>query len=138
MGIVPENEHLPGLEGAGVVRRIGAATSGVKVGQRVLVYEKGTFANRVQVTSARTYPIPNSMSFEEAATMPSVYLVVIYGLFHVARLRKGQSVLIHSATGGVGIAAIQLCRYAGAEVTIRLTGSRSALLIILDLLHCRH
>jgi hypothetical protein len=64
MGIVPENEHLPGLEGAGVIRRVGKFGSRFKVGQRVLVYEKGTFANRVQLTPERVYPLPDSMSFE--------------------------------------------------------------------------
>jgi NADPH:quinone reductase-like Zn-dependent oxidoreductase len=64
MGIVPENEHLPGLEGAGVIRRVGSLVSSLKVGQRVLVYEKGTFANRVQVTPERVYSLPTSMSFE--------------------------------------------------------------------------
>ncbi len=64
MGIVPENEHLPGLEGAGVIRRVGGSISSLKVGQRVLVYEKGTFANRIQLTAARVHPLPDSMSFE--------------------------------------------------------------------------
>jgi NADPH:quinone reductase-like Zn-dependent oxidoreductase len=64
MGIVPENEHLPGLEGAGVIRRVGSLVSSLNVGQRVLVYEKGTFANRIQVTPERVYPLPASMSFE--------------------------------------------------------------------------
>ncbi|KAI9742768.1 MAG: hypothetical protein M1818_003497 [Claussenomyces sp. TS43310] len=116
MGIVPENEHTPGLEGAGIVRRIGNAKCSFKVGERVLVYEKGTFANRVQLTPERCFRLPDSMSFEDAATMPSVYLVAIYGLYHVAKLQKGQSVLIHSASGGVGIAAIQLCKHVGAQI----------------------
>lgn len=49
--------------------------------------------------------------------MSSVYLVTIYGLFHIAQIKKGQTVLIHSASGGVGIAAIQLCQYIGATVS---------------------
>ncbi len=64
MGIVPENEHLPGLEGAGVIRRVGSSVSSLKAGQRVLMYVKGTFANRIQVTPERVYPLPDSMSFE--------------------------------------------------------------------------
>lgn len=64
MGIVPENEHLPGLEGAGVIRRVGSLVSTFKVGQRVLVYEKGTFANRIQVSPERVHSLPDSMSFE--------------------------------------------------------------------------
>lgn len=48
--------------------------------------------------------------------MPSVYLVAIYGLYHIAQMKRGQTVLLHSATGGVGIAAIQLCKHMGATV----------------------
>ncbi len=66
MGIVPENEHLLGLEGSGIIRRVGTCTTSLKIGQRVLVYEKGTFANRIQLTPERVYPLPDSMSFEVA------------------------------------------------------------------------
>jgi NADPH:quinone reductase-like Zn-dependent oxidoreductase len=114
MAIVPENQHLLGLEGAGNIRRPGSTS--YKVGQRVLVFEKGTFANRIIATTERVYPIPDSMSFEEAATLASVYLVSVYSLYDLANTQKGQRVLIHSATGGLGIACIQLCRHIGAEV----------------------
>ncbi|KAL3419948.1 beta-ketoacyl synthase domain-containing protein [Phlyctema vagabunda] len=116
MGIVPENQYLLGLEGAGVVKRAGKSVTKVKVGQRVMVYEKGTFANKIHATEDSIFPLPDSMTYEEAATLPSVYMVSMYGLFNVAHMHKGQSVLIHSASGGVGIAAIQLCKYIGAEV----------------------
>lgn len=69
MGIVPEDEYRPGLEGAGVIRRVGNMVSSLKIGQRVLVYEKGTFANRIQVTPERVYPLPDSMSFEVCGPM---------------------------------------------------------------------
>lgn len=101
MGIVPENEHLLGLEGAGTIRRAGSTS--YKVGDRVLVFEKGTFANRIIVTTERVYPIPDWMSFEEAATLASVYLVSLYSLQDLANTQPGQRVLIHSATGGLGI-----------------------------------
>ena len=117
MGIVPENQYLLGLEGAGIVRRVGkVAASQYHVGQRVLVFEKGTFGNRIIATTERTHAIPNSMSFEEAATLPSVYLTAIYSIFDLANTQKGHRVLIHSASGGLGIASIQLCHYLGAEV----------------------
>lgn len=64
MGIVPENEYLLGLEGAGVIRRIGSSVHSLKVGQRVLLHNKGTFANRLQVFPEKVHPIPDSMSFE--------------------------------------------------------------------------
>lgn len=114
MGIVPENEHLLGLEGAGTVIRPGSTR--YSIGDRVLVFEKGTFANRVIATTERVYPIPDWMSYEEAATLASVYLVSLYSLYDLANVQPGQRVLIHSATGGLGIACIQICRHIGAEV----------------------
>ena len=64
MGIIPENQHLLGLEGAGVIRRVGRSASQFTVGQRVLVFEKGTFGNRIIATTERTYGIPDDMTFE--------------------------------------------------------------------------
>lgn len=101
-----------------IVTRVSPGIDSFKVGQRVVVFVKGCFANRIQARPGFVHGIPDSMSFEEAATLPGVYMTSIYGLFDLAKLRKGQSVLIHSAAGGVGIAAIQLCQYAGAEVRI--------------------
>ncbi|KAI4264333.1 MAG: hypothetical protein L6R42_000544 [Xanthoria sp. 1 TBL-2021] len=116
MGIIPENQHLLGLEGAGTIRRVGKSASQFTIGQRVLVFEKSTFANRIIATTERTYAIPDSMTFEEASTLPSVYLTAIYSLFDLANTQNGHRVLIHSATGGLGLASIQLCQYLGAEV----------------------
>ena len=64
MGIVPENQHLLGLEGAGIIRRAGPLASHFTVGQRVLVFERGTFGNRIIATKERTYAIPDDMTFE--------------------------------------------------------------------------
>ncbi|KAI4952622.1 Type I Iterative PKS [Alternaria rosae] len=117
MGIVPENNHLLGLEGAGIIRRVGAKlNTPFHVGQRVLVFEKGTFANRIIATTERTIAIPEWLSYEDAATLPSVYLTALYSLFDLANLKQGDRVLIHSATGGLGIAAIQICQAVGATV----------------------
>lgn len=64
MGIIPENQHLLGLEGAGVIKRVGKSASQFTVGQRVLVFEKGTFGNRIIATMECTHAIPDDMSFE--------------------------------------------------------------------------
>lgn len=64
MGIVPENQYLLGLEGAGVVRRVGKLANDYKAGQRVLIFKKGTFANRSIATTERVHHIPDTMSFE--------------------------------------------------------------------------
>ncbi|KAL4867992.1 hypothetical protein BDV12DRAFT_209443 [Aspergillus spectabilis] len=117
MGIVPENEHLLGVEGAGIVRRVGKDVP-YSPGDRVVVFEKGCFANRVQVTKERAHLLPASLSFEDAATLMGVYLTSLYCLFNLANLRRGQSVLIHSAAGGIGISSIHLAKYVGAEIYV--------------------
>ncbi|CAP62086.1 uncharacterized protein PODANS_5_380 [Podospora anserina S mat+] len=105
-----------GLECAGVVSAVGpgAASNGPKVGDRVAVGAFNSYATRVKARIVAK--IPDEMSFEEAATIPSVYCTVIHGLLDLARLKAGQSVLIHSACGGIGIAAIHVARMVGAEI----------------------
>ncbi|KAI0538967.1 hypothetical protein GGR58DRAFT_525418 [Xylaria digitata] len=116
LGIVPENEYLLGLEGAGVIIRVGSEVSGYRVGNRVAVYGRGSFSNRVRLPKEGVFLLPDSVSFEKAATMCIVYFTVVYGLMEIVQLKRGQSILIHSSTGGVGVASIQLCRYIGAEI----------------------
>ncbi|KAI0601372.1 hypothetical protein F4775DRAFT_582241 [Biscogniauxia sp. FL1348] len=116
MGIVPENEYLLGHEGAGVITRVGSEVDSYRVGDRVAVHSRGSFCNRVRLPKEGVFLLPDSVSFEEAATMCIVYFTVLYGLMEVAKLKRGQSILIHSATGGVGVASVQLCQYLGAEI----------------------
>ncbi|KAJ5446897.1 hypothetical protein N7445_001718 [Penicillium cf. griseofulvum] len=118
MGIVPDNEYMLGLECGGVVKRLGPGVDKFKVGDRVCMLKGGSYANRVRTHVDRCHIIPDSMTFEEAATLPSVYLCSLYSMYHMANLREGQSVLIHSATGGVGIACIQLAQYKKAEIYV--------------------
>ncbi|OAA57318.1 Beta-ketoacyl synthase [Cordyceps fumosorosea ARSEF 2679] len=118
MGIVPENEYTLGYEAAGIVKRLGPGVTKFKVGDRVCFLANGSYANRLQVPYQRAHVFPDTISFEEAATIPSVYLASIYSLYHLGNLRAGQTVLIHSATGGVGISAIQLAVHKGAEVFV--------------------
>lgn len=117
MGIVPEDEHMIGCECAGVIRRVGAGVKGFKVGDRVVAQINGTYVNHIQVVTDRVYPIPDKMSFVDAATIPLVYLTAIYSLYHLGNLQEGQSVLIHSAAGGVGMAAIQLAKHKKCDVS---------------------
>ncbi|PNY20705.1 Polyketide synthase [Tolypocladium capitatum] len=116
MGIVPENQHLLGLEGAGKIRRVGKNADIYKPGDRVLVFKKGCFGNRVIASVERTHHIPEWMSYEEASTLASVYLTALYSIYDLANTKRGDKVLIHSASGGLGIAAIQICQFIGAEV----------------------
>jgi NADPH:quinone reductase-like Zn-dependent oxidoreductase len=118
MGIVPENEHLLGLEGSGIVRRVGNKAGTFHVGDRVAILKNGTFANRIQCPIERAHHIPSDMSFKDAATIPLVYLTSMYSLFDIGGLEKGKSVLIHSAAGGVGLSSIQLAQWIGADIFV--------------------
>ena len=113
-GLIPGNQRVLGYEGAGTIIRSAAISH--RTGQRVLFAKPGSFANRIIVEKELVHPIPDSVSFEEAATLGAVYPVAIYSLFELSNTRRGQRVLIHSAAGGLGIACIQLCQYIAAEV----------------------
>lgn len=117
MGIVPGDERMLGGEAAGIVTKVSPGVESIEVGQRVVVFSRGCFANKVTAPFRRVHNIPDLMSFEEAATLCAVYLTSIYSLFDLASIGPGKKVLIHSAAGGVGIAAIQLAQYAGADVS---------------------
>ena len=105
-----------GMEASGVVRRAGMAVEGLEPGDEVVFVDGGCIANRVVVGQHRVFPKPAGLSMEEAASSLSVYVTSYYALIHLARLRKGQRVLIHSAMGGIGQAAIALAHDVGAEV----------------------
>lgn len=90
MGIVPENEHMIGCECAGHITRIGAGVTGLKAGDRVVAQTNGTYVNRLQCVVDRVHRIPDALSFEDAATIPLVYLTAIYALFYLGNLKEGQ------------------------------------------------
>ncbi|KAI8177403.1 Highly reducing polyketide synthase FUM1 [Colletotrichum sp. SAR 10_75] len=116
MGIVDSANSRMGLEAAGVVREIGPNVRALAPGDRVFVFGGGCFSTGITISEKLCVKIPDSLSFEDAATMPCVFSTVIHGLLEVGRLEPGDSVLIHSACGGVGLAAMQICKMAGAEI----------------------
>lgn len=103
MGLYPEappKPFVPGYEVAGVAE-----------GRRVVAVTRfGGYAEKVAVHRSRVFPLPELLSFEEGAAIPVVYLTAWCALEGLARVRSGDRVLIHSAAGGVGIAAIQLAK----------------------------
>ncbi|POR37432.1 Polyketide synthase [Tolypocladium paradoxum] len=116
MGIVEASENGFGLEAAGIVRRTGPNVKDLKVGDRVMLIAHCAFATQIVVSENLCEKIPDDLSFEDAATMPCVFATSIYSIFTVGNLKKGQSILIHSACGGVGLATIQLAQMVGAEI----------------------
>ncbi|WP_307811684.1 SDR family NAD(P)-dependent oxidoreductase [Streptomyces sp. AV19] len=113
---VPGAEHRPGMECAGVVTAVGAGAGQLAPGDRVFAFGSGTLASHVAVPAATAGRIPDGMGFAEAATLPVVLLTVHHALGRVARLAPGETVLVHGGAGGVGLAALQYARRAGAKV----------------------
>jgi NADPH:quinone reductase-like Zn-dependent oxidoreductase len=121
-GIYPDAPRPPcvvGYEGAGVVEALGTAVQGWSPGQRVLFMKRfGAHSDCVCVPTDLVAPLPDALSFEQGAALPVVYLTAYHMLFRVARVRPGDSLLIHMAAGGVGTAALQLCRSIGNITTL--------------------
>ena len=124
---------IPGHEVAGVVTALGYGTTGLSIGQRVFGltdwYRDGTLAEYVAVEARNLTPLPSDIDFAEGAALVMPGLTAWQGLFEHARLRSGQSVLVHGAAGVVGSMASQLARDAGAYVigTGRADGRQTAL-----------
>ncbi|PGH15529.1 hypothetical protein AJ79_02311 [Helicocarpus griseus UAMH5409] len=105
-----------GFEGAGIISSIGPDVQNLRPGDHVAFSSVGCFSTSLTIPEIACAKIPDSLSLEEAATMPCVYGTAMYGLMEAARLEKKQTVLIHSACGGVGQAAIQIAKMIGAEI----------------------
>ncbi|MFJ8630375.1 SDR family NAD(P)-dependent oxidoreductase [Streptomyces sp. NPDC093568] len=116
LGMYPGDAGRLGHEGAGVVVEVGPGVTGLAVGDRVMGLLDGAFAPTA-VTDARLVArVPEGWSFEQAASVPIVFLTAYYALMDLGRLQAGESVLIHSAAGGVGMAAVQLAQQLGGDV----------------------
>nr|WP_229882520.1 type I polyketide synthase [Streptomyces alanosinicus] len=116
LGMYPGDAQDFGLEGAGVVTEVGPGATGLAVGDRVMGLFSGSFGP-VAVADARTVArVPAGWSFAQAASVPIVFLTAYYALTDLGGLEAGESVLVHAAAGGVGMAATQLARHFGAEV----------------------
>ncbi|WP_329831863.1 SDR family NAD(P)-dependent oxidoreductase [Streptomyces sp. BE133] len=112
---VPEGEGQQSVEGAGVVIETGPGVDSVRPGDRVMGLFDGI--GPVSVTEERLLgPVPAHWSFAQAAAVPVAFLTAYYGLVELGRLRAGERVLVHTATGAVGFAARQLALHLGAEV----------------------
>jgi len=105
-----------GMECAGVVSRVGAGVTRLRVGDAVVAGAVNSFAKYTCVPEKAVFSKPSSLSFEQAVITFVNATPVYYGLIKLANLKKGERVLIHSASGGVGLVAIQMAKLVGAEV----------------------
>ncbi|HEY1412096.1 MAG TPA: SDR family NAD(P)-dependent oxidoreductase, partial [Rhodopila sp.] len=105
-----------GVECAGIVTEIGGAVEAFRVGDRVFGFAPASLGTEAVVPAAFLARIPDTMRSEDAAGIAVAFLTVYYGFHHLAGLRRGERVLVHAASGGVGLAAVQFAQRCGAEV----------------------
>ena len=116
LGMYPGDAGPLGGECAGIITAVGPGVVGWQVGDEVMAVAAGAFRSHVVTACEFIVRKPAGLTFEAAAGLPSVYLTAMYGLTELARLQPGERVLVHSAAGGVGMAATQVARRAGAIV----------------------
>ncbi len=120
-GLYPDAPPLPcvvGYEAAGLIDAVGAGVTRFKEGDRALVLTRfGGHAEAVVVDELQAAPLPDGVSFEEGAAIPVNYLTAYHMMFRTFRIAPGDRVLIHMAAGGVGTAALQLCRTVPGVIT---------------------
>ncbi|KAL7786787.1 putative polyketide synthase [Trichoderma ceciliae] len=116
MGIVEGYKPGLGIECSGVILKVGSSVKGLSPGDRVMAIGHGCFTTNFISDASLVVKMPDNLSFEDAATVPCVYATAIHALINLGGLCEGMSVLVHSACGGVGIAALNICKMMGAEV----------------------
>ena len=113
----PELPFIPGGESAGIVSAIGEGVEGINIGDRVFAMTGlGAFAEKILAPQHAVVKIPESMDFETAAALPMTYGTSLYALKQRAELKKGETLLVLGAAGGVGLATVELGKAMGAKV----------------------
>lgn len=116
LGVYPGQCQALGLECVGTIVAVGSGVSHLQIGEPVMAIAPGSFSQFVTVSSALVVSKPKSLTSQAAATIPVTFLSAYYALCQVAQLTERDRVLIHTAAGGVGQAAIQLAQQVGAEI----------------------
>jgi len=130
----PKLPFVPGLEIAGVVERVSAvdrpkSSVSLRPGDAVAALTRfNAYAEWVAVPAEQAYPLPQGMSFEDAAAIPVNYLTAFHSIFTMGNLQPGDRLLIHSAAGGVGLAAVQLARSRGLLIFGTASGNKQEFL----------
>lgn len=117
-GLVPPLPYTPGVDGAGTVAIVGEGVAKVKAGDRVYVAGSisGTYAEQAVCGELQVHPLPERLSFQQGAAIGIPYGIAYRALFNRAEGKAGETLLVHGATGGVGIASVQLALAAGMTV----------------------
>ncbi|PTL81638.1 type I polyketide synthase [Vitiosangium sp. GDMCC 1.1324] len=115
-GILRAVDQPLGFECAGRVVRVGPGVEGLAVGDEVFTMAPSALASHVTIDRRLVHMMPRNLSFAQAASIPAAFMTAIYSLEKLARLRPGETVLIHACAGGVGQAAVQIARARGATV----------------------
>lgn len=140
MGLYPDAPKLPtvvGYEVAGTIDELGAGVEGFAVGDRVVALTRfGGHADTVVVPTGQVQRLPEGISFEAAAAIPVNYLTAWLMLVHLGNVHAGERVLVHAAAGGVGQAAVQICRWRGAEVLGTASSGKHERLRAAGVAHC--
>ncbi|MBZ4192825.1 MAG: SDR family NAD(P)-dependent oxidoreductase [Candidatus Contendobacter sp.] len=116
LGVYPGDAGPLGGECAGLIAALGPDVTGLEIGQPVIAVAPGCHASHVIARAPLVWPKPEPWSFEQAGSLPTVFLTAAWALRRQGRIQPGQRVLIHAGTGGLGLAAIQIAQAAGAEV----------------------
>lgn len=120
----PQPPFSPGFEVSGEVLELGADVQGITIGDRVIaITPHGGYAEQVVADSRRCVPIPAAMSWEDGAAFPVVFGTSHVALWHRARLRAGELLVVHGASGGVGLSAVAIGKKLGATVIATANGT---------------
>jgi len=117
--VKPNLPYTPGADGAGTVESAGAEVSRVSKGDRVYIAAtviSGTYAEKIVCKESQVHPLPEKVSFAQGAAVNVPYATAYRALFNIAHAQAGETVLVHGASGGVGIACVQIARAAGLTV----------------------
>jgi NADPH:quinone reductase len=114
--VQPNLPDVPGVEAAGEIDSVGAGVSNLKPGTRVAGIGNKTYAEYTVIPASQVIPLPDSLSFDDGAAFPIQVLTAWHMLHTCHQTTPGQTVLVHSAAGGVGIVAVQIAKAAGARV----------------------
>ena len=106
--MLPQLPYVPGADGGGVVKALGDGVTRVRPGERVWIARQAGYAALVAADSAMVHPLPAALSFAQGAAVGVPYATAYRGLHHKAQAKPAETLLVHGASGGVGIAAVQL------------------------------